>query len=256
MHWKAASWRTFSALLFLSLVPYALLGAFVESSAALRMRLLEYISAFAPFQTQLLFSKTLDEISASSGAQDCARLFDRDWIASFGPGHSGRPSAGLCVRKPALGGGRASAPFSDHRLRLAGSLVMGVVLYGGMMAGFCRKLWLGAEYHLACGCCNGRFCWSLLCILCSHYRFGWAARAPGEEWRPDRWLPSAVLALVRLRVYLFLVPLTAGLWIDGSVIALLLWLYLTGRHPDRGEVNAECESAASPPPARAMLGSV
>ena len=93
----------FPFLLFLT----ALLGAFVESSAALRMRLLEYISAFAPFQTQLLFSKTLDEISASSGGGKVVLGFLTGlWIASFASLGGSTPMLSLrsiCSSRPATG---------------------------------------------------------------------------------------------------------------------------------------------------------
>jgi len=240
----------FPFLLFLT----ALLGAFVESSAALRMRLLEYISAFAPFQTQLLFSKTLDEISASSGSGKIALGFLTGiWIASFGTGaiqEGLRLAYGVRETRPWWRAGLGTVLLTIAFVWL-GAVVMGVVLYGGMIGRFLAASYgLGAEYHLAWRVLQ----WPLLLVFafafCAlTYRFGLGLRgrpgrrvAPGSVVAVGLWLAASF----GLRVYLFLVPPYSRVYGSmGAVIALLLWLYLTGAAIlIGGEVNAECESAA------------
>ena len=82
----------FPFLLFLT----ALLGTFVESSAALRTRLLEYFGALAPGDLQSLKQDSGPDQRFERGRQGCARLLDRnlDRVLRHRR-NSGRPSAGL-----------------------------------------------------------------------------------------------------------------------------------------------------------------
>ena len=240
----------FPFLLFLT----ALLGAFVESSAALRTRLLEYFSAFAPMETQLLFSKTLDEISAASGSGKVALGFLTGiWIASFGTGaiqEGLRLTYGVREIRPWWRAGLGTV-FLTIAFVLLGAISMGVVLYGGMFGRFlAASLGLGTAFHLAWRVLQ----WPLLLVFAFAfsvltYRFALDLRArqgrrvvPGSVVAVGLWLAASF----GLRVYLFLVPPYSRVYGSmGAVIALLLWLYLTGAAIlIGGEVNAECESAA------------
>jgi membrane protein len=240
----------FPFLLFLT----ALLGTFVESSAALRMRLLEYFSAFAPTEAQLLFSKTLDEIGASSGSGKVALGFLTGiWIASFGTGaiqEGLRLAYGVRETRPWWRAGLGTLLLTIAFV-LLGACIMGVVLYGGMIGRFlAENFGLGTAFHLAWRVLQ----WPLLlafafafCVLT--YRFALDLRARQGK----RVVPGSVVAVVLwlsasfgLRLYLFLVPPYSRVYGSlGAVAALLLWLYLTGvAILIGGEVNAECECAA------------
>ena len=246
--------------LLFSLFPFllfttALLGTFVESSAALRTRLLEYFGAFAPMETRSLFSKTVDEISASSGGAKVALGFlTAIWIASFG---TGAIQEGLRLAH----GVRETRPWWKTSLGtllltitlvLLGTWTMGVVLYGGMIGRFlAANFGLGTAFSLAWRVLQ----WPLLLVFAFafsvlNYRFALGLRAP--HWR--RVIPGSVVAVglwlsasFGLRLYLFLVPSYGRIYGSlGAVIVLLLWLYLTAAAIlIGGEVNAECECATA-----------
>jgi membrane protein len=241
----------FPFLLFLT----ALLGTLVESSATLRMRLLEYLSAFAPTETQLLFSKTLDEISASSGSGKVALGFLTGiWIASFGTGavqEGLRLAYGVRETRPWWRAGLGTLLLTIAFV-LLGTFTLGVVLYGGMIGRFvAANFGLGTAFHLAWQVLQ----WPLLLVSAFAfsaltYRFALDLRA--RQGR--RVVPGSVVAVglwlcvsFGLRLYLFLVPPYSRVYGSlGAVIALLLWLYLTGAAIlIGGEVNAECECAAA-----------
>lgn len=240
----------FPFLLFLT----ALLGTFVESSAALRARLLEYFSAFAPTETQLLFSKTLDEISASSGSGKIALGFlSGIWIASFGTGaiqEGLRLAYGVRETRPWWRAGLGTLLLTIAFV-LLGAFTMGVVLYGGMIGRFlAANFGLGTAFHRTWQVLQ----WPLLLVFAFAfsaltYRFALDLRA--RQGR--RVVPGSVVAVVLwlsasfgLRLYLFLIPSYSKVYGSlGAVAALLLWLYLTGvAILIGGEVNAECECAA------------
>jgi membrane protein len=235
----------FPFLLFLT----ALLGTFVESSAALRTRLLEYFGAFAPTETHGLFSKTVDEISASSGRGKVALGFlTGTWIASFGTGaiqEGLRLAHGVKETRPwwktSLGTLLLTIGFV-----LLGACIMGVVLYGGMIGRFlAAKFGLGTVFHLVWPVLQ----WPLLLVFAFtfsvlNYRFALDLHAP----RGRRVVPGSIVAVglwlsasFGLRLYLFLVPSYSRVYGSlGAVIALLLWLYLSAAAIlIGGEVNAE-----------------
>lgn len=240
----------FPFLLFLT----ALLGTFVESSAALRTRLLEYLGALAPTETHSLFRKTVNEISASSGGGKVALGFlTGTWIASFGTGaiqEGLRLAYGVKETRPwwktSLG-----TLLLTIALALLGACTIGLLLYGGMIGRFlAASFGLGAAFHLAWRVLQ----WPLLLVLAFafsvlNYRFAsnlyalhWRRVVPGSVVAVGLWLSASF----GLRLYLFLVPSYNRVYGSlGAVVALLLWLYLTGAAIlIGGEVNAECECAA------------
>ena len=240
----------FPFLLFLT----ALLGTFVESSVELRTRLLEYFGAFAPPETYRLFSKTMDEISASSGGGKVVLGFlSGIWIASFGTGaiqEGLRLAHGVTQTRPwwktSLGTLLLTTAFV-----LLGACTMGVVLYGGMIGRIlAASFGLGTAFDLAWRVLQ----WPLLLVFAFafsvlNYRFALDLHEPHGK----RVVPGSVVAVglwlsasFGLRLYLFLVPAYSRVYGSlGAVIALLLWLYLTGAAIlIGGEVNAECECAA------------
>lgn len=246
-------------LFLLSLFPFllfltALLGTFVESSAALRTRLLEYFGALAPTETHNLLRKTVDEISASSGGGKAALGFLTGiWIASFGTGaiqEGLRLAYGVRETRPwwktSLG-----AVLLTIALALLGSCTLGVLLYGGMIGRFlAASFGVGTASHLAWRVLQ----WPLLLVFAFafsvlNYRF--ASNLYAQHWR--RVVPGSVVAVglwlsasFGLRLYLFLIPSYSRVYGSlGAVVALLLWLYLTGAAIlIGGEVNAVCECVA------------
>ena len=241
----------FPFLLFLT----ALLGTFVESSAALRTRLLEYIGALAPPETHSLLRKTVDEISASSGVGKIALGFLTGiWIASFGTGaiqEGLRLAYGVRETRPwwktSLG-----TLLLTIALALLGACTLGVLLYGGMIGRFlAASLGLGTAFHLAWRVLQ----WPLLLVFAfafSVLTYRFASNLYARHWR--RVVPGSVVAVglwlsasFGLRLYLFLVPSYSKVYGSlGAVVALLLWLYLTGAAIlVGGEVNAECEYVAA-----------
>jgi len=240
----------FPFLLFLT----ALLGTIVESSAALRTRLLEYFGAFAPTETHRLFSETVNEISASSGVGKVVLGFLTGiWIASFGTGaiqEGLRLAHGVTETRPWWKTSLGTLLLTTAFVLLA-ACTMGVVLYGGMIGRFlAANLGLGTAFHLAWRVLQ----WPLLLVFAFafsvlNYRF-----ALNLHVRPGRRVvPGSVVAVglwlsasFGLRLYLFVVPAYSKVYGSlGAVIALLFWLYLTGAAIlIGGEVNAECECAA------------
>lgn len=246
--------------LLLSLFPFllfltALLGAFVGSSAALRTRLLEYFGAFAPTQTHSVFSQTMDEISASSGGGKVALGFLTGiWIASFGTGaiqEGLRLAYGVRETRPwwktSLG-----TLLLTIALTWLGACTMVVVLYGGIVGRLlAASFGLGTAFQMAWRVLQ----WPLLVAFAFAfsvliYRFAsdlyaqhWRSLVPGSIVAVGLWLSASF----GLRLYLFLVPSYSNVYGSlGAVIALLLWLYLTGAAIlIGGEVNAECECAAA-----------
>jgi membrane protein len=109
---------------------------------------------------------------------------------------------------------------------------------------------LGAAFHLAWRVLQ----WPLLLVLAfafcvltyrfasSLYALHWTRVVPGSVVAVGLWLSASF----GLRLYLFLVPSYSKVYGSlGAVVALLLWLYLTGAAIlVGGEVNAECECAA------------
>jgi len=245
-------------LFLLSLFPFvlfftALMGTFVESNAELRMRLLDYFGAFAPLETRSLFNRTVDEISAASGAGKVVLGFLTGiWIASFGIGaiqEGLRLAHGIRETRPwwktSLGTLLLTVVFV-----VLGASTMGLVLCGRMIAEIlAANLGLGTAFHLAWRVLQ----WPLLLALAFafsvlNYRFALGLRAPHGR----RVVPGSVVAVglwlaasFALRLYLFLAPSYSRVYGSlGAVIALLLWLYLTGAAIlIGGEVNAECERA-------------
>jgi membrane protein len=247
-------------LFLLSLFPFllfltALLGASVESSASLRTRLLEYFVALAPVETRTLFSKTVDEISAASGGGKAVLGFLTGiWIASFGTGaiqEGLRLAYGVRVTRPwwktSLG-----TLLLTIVLVLLGACTMGVVLYGGIIGRLlAASFGLGPAFHLAWQALE----WPLLLALAFafsvltyrfaldlHTRHG-SRVVPGSVVAVGLWLAASF----GLRLYLYLVPSYSRVYGSlGAVIALLLWLYLTGAAIlIGGEVNAECECSTA-----------
>jgi membrane protein len=247
-------------LFLLSLFPFllfltALLGTFVESSAALRTRLLEYFGALAPVETHSLLRKTVDEISASSGGGKIALGFLTGiWIASFG---TGAIQEGLRVAY----GVRETRPWWKTSLgtllltialAVLGVCTLGVLLYGGMTGRFlAASFGLGAAFHMAWRALQ----WPILLVFafaCSVLTYRFASNLYARHWR--RVVPGSVVAVglwlsasFGLRLYLFLIPSYSKVYGSlGAVVALLLWLYLTGAAIlVGGEVNAECECVAA-----------
>jgi membrane protein len=246
-------------LFLLSLFPFvlfftALMGTFVESNADLRTRLLDYFGAFAPMETRSLFNRTVDEISAASGAGKVVLGFLTGiWIASFG---TGAIQEGLRLAH----GVRETRPWWKTILGtllltvvfvVLGAFTMGVMLYGRLIGGLlAANLGLDTAFHLAWRVLQ----WPLLLVLAFafsvlNYRFALDLHAPHGR----RVVPGSLVAVglwlaasFGLRLYLFLVPSYSRVYGSlGAVIALLLWLYLTGAAIlIGGEVNAECERAA------------
>jgi membrane protein len=240
----------FPFLLFLT----ALLGAFVGSSAGLRTRLLEYFGAFAPMETQSLLSKTVDEISASSGSGKVALGFLTGvWIASFGTGaiQEGLRLAHGVTATRAWWRTSLGTLLLTMAFVLLGACTMGVVLYGGIMGRLlAADFGLGTAFHRAWRVLE----WPLLLAFAFafsalNYRFALNLHAVHRR----RVLPGSVVAVglwlsasFGLRLYLFLVPPYSRVYGSlGAVIALLLWLYLTGAAIlIGGEVNGELECGA------------
>jgi membrane protein len=240
----------FPFLLFLT----ALLGTFVESSTILRTRLLEYVGALAPTGTFDLFRKTVDEISASSGGGKLALGFlSGIWIASFGTGviQDGlRVAYGVRETRPwwrtSLG-----TLLLTGALALLGACTIGVLLYSEIIGRFvAASLGLGPAFHLGWRMLQ----WPLLLVFAFvfsvlNYRFSsslyarhWRGVVPGSVVAVGLWLAASF----GLRLYLLLIPPYSRVYGSlGAVVALLLWLYLTGAAIlIGGEVNAEWESAA------------
>jgi membrane protein len=248
----------------LSLFPFllfliALLGTFVGSNAALRTRLLDYIGVLAPTETRDLLRKTVDEIGASSGGGKVALGFLTGiWIASFG---TGAVQEGLRLAY----GVRETRPWwrtsfgtllLTIALALLGACTMGVLLYGGTMGPLLgASFGLGTAFHLAWRALQ----WPLLLVFAfAFYAFTYrfASNLYGLHWR--KVVPGSVVAVglwlaasFGLRLYLFLIPSYSRVYGSlGAVVALLLWLYLTGAAIlIGGEVNAECECVAVAKPA-------
>ena len=242
----------FPFLLFLT----ALLGTFVESSTILRTRLLEYVGALAPTGTFDLFRKTVDEISASSGGGKLALGFlSGIWIACFG---TGVIQDGLRVAY----GVRETRPWwrtilgtllLTMALALLGACTIGVLMYGEIIGRFvAASLGFGPAFHLGWRMLQ----WPLLLIFAFvfsvlNYRFSsslyarhWRGVVPGSVVAVGLWFAASF----GLRLYLLLIPPYSRVYGSlGAVVALLLWLYLTGAAIlIGGEVNAEWESAALP----------
>jgi membrane protein len=240
----------FPFLLFLT----ALLGTFVESSTALRTRLLDYFGALAPPETYSLLRKTVDEISASSGGGKVALGFLTGiWIASFGTGviQEGLRLAYRVRETRPWWRTTLGTLFLTIALALLGACALGVLLYGGMIGRIlAASFGLGAAFHLAWRVLQ----WPLLLVLAfafcvltyrfasSLYALHWTRVVPGSVVAVGLWLSASF----GLRLYLFLVPSYSKVYGSlGAVVALLLWLYLTGAAIlVGGEVNAECECAA------------
>jgi membrane protein len=240
----------FPFLLFLT----ALLGTFVGSSAALRTRLLEYFGALAPTETQSLLRKTVDEISASSGGGKLALgVLTGIWIASFGTGaiqEGLRLAYGVRETRPwwktSLG-----TLLLTTALAVLGACTLGVLLYGEIIGRLlAASFGLGPAFHLAWRVLQ----WPLLLVLAftfSVLTYRFASNLYAQHWR--RVVPGSAVAVglwlsasFGLRLYLFLVPSYSKVYGSlGAVVALLLWLYLTGAAIlIGGEVNAECECFA------------
>lgn len=250
-------------LFLLSVFPFilfltALLGTYVGSSEALRVRLLEYFGAFAPTETRSLFSMTMDQIGASSGGGKMALGFLSGlWIASFGTGaiqHGLRLAHGVKETRPWW-----KTSFGTLLLAIAfglmGAFAIGVVLYGGMISRFlAASFGLGTAFSLGWRVLQ----WPLLLVFAFAfsvltYRFALGLHAPHGR----RVVPGSIVAVglwlsasFGLRLYFFLVPSYSRVYGSlGAVIALLLWLYLTGAAIlIGGEVNAECGCAHEPGP--------
>ena len=241
----------FPFLLFLT----ALLGTFVESSAALRTRLLEYFGALAPPETYGLLRKTVDEISASSGGGKVALGFLTGiWIASFGTGviqEGLRLAYGVRETRPwwrtTLG-----TLLLTIGLALLGVCTLGVLLYGGVIGRILAVSFGQSEaFRLAWRVLQ----WPLLLVFAfafsaltyrfasSLYALHWRKVVPGSVVAIGLWLSASF----GLRLYLFLAPSYSKVYGSlGAVVALLLWLYLTGAAIlVGGEVNAECECLAA-----------
>jgi membrane protein len=237
----------FPLLVFLT----ALLGTFVQSSAALRTRLLEYFGAFAPPQTHTLFLETVDEISASSGGGKVVLGFLTGiWVASFGTGavqEGLRVAYGVRETRP-LWKTSLGTLLLTFALGLLGAGAVSLLLYGEMMGRFlAAALGLGEAFHLAWRVLE----WPLLLVFAfalslltyrgssSLYALDWKRVVPGSVVAVGLWLAASF----GLRLYLFLVPSYSKVYGSlGAVVALLLWLYLTGAAIlIGGEVNAEWE---------------
>lgn len=247
-------------LFLLSLFPFllfltALLGAFAESNAGLRTRLLEYFGAFAPTETRTLISKTVDEISASSGGGKVALGFlTAIWIASFGIGaiqEGLRMAYGVNETRPWWKTSLATLLLTIA-LALLGTCAMAVILYGGMIGQLqATSFGLGTAFQSVWRVLQ----WPLLLVLAvtfSVLMYRFASDRYAQNWR--RVVPGSIAAIglwlcasFGLRLYLSLVDAYSSVYGSlGAVIALLLWLYLTGAAIlIGGEVNAECESAAA-----------
>lgn len=229
----------------------SLLGLFSSVGRDVSADVMVYLSMVLPDSASALVSKTLHEITASSGGAKLSfGLIGSLWSASVGM------SAVIDTLNAEYGVKEGRSFFKLHALSIfltiavSGLMLTAVVmvLFGDRLAqalplgGLTILFWKIVQWPLA-----------LICVL-----LGFAATyyfAPDVEQRRWHWItPGSIigvglwlLASLALRIYLHLFNTFSATYGSlGAAIVLLLWFYLTGAAILLGaEVNVVIENAAA-----------